>query len=111
MSLDNTYLYLVPLVYHLFGVAVLNGVVMVESINQRVAQAIAKIKRYLKALFHGSDPYSMTALTSMLGLIPMLLSTGIGAEIQKPCYWLLLAVCHATFLTLFVLVLYKSMSK
>ncbi|QMW16503.1 MULTISPECIES: efflux RND transporter permease subunit [Pseudoalteromonas] len=96
----------------LFGVAVLNGVVMVESINHRL-----KGKDEVDdAVFDGATsrlrPVLMTALTSMLGLIPMLLSTGMGAEIQKPLATVIVGgLVSATFLTLFVLpVLYKSMS-
>ena len=49
-------------------------------------------------------PVLMTAITSALGLIPMLLSTGVGAEIQKPLATVIVGgLLTATFLTLFVL--------
>ncbi len=88
----------------LFGVAVLNGVVMVESINQRVNDGLS-IK---DAVFDGATsrlrPVLMTAITSALGLIPMLLSNGVGAEIQKPLATVIVGgLITATFLTLFVL--------
>ncbi len=88
----------------LFGVAVLNGVVMVESINQRIAGGLP----VEKAVFDGATsrlrPVLMTAITSALGLIPMLLSTGVGAEIQKPLATVIVGgLLTATFLTLFVL--------
>ena len=88
----------------LFGVAVLNGVVMVESINQRVADGLS----VEDAVFNGATsrlrPVLMTAITSALGLIPMLLSTGVGAEIQKPLATVIVGgLLTATFLTLFVL--------
>ncbi|MEZ7186811.1 CusA/CzcA family heavy metal efflux RND transporter [Pseudoalteromonas sp. DY56-GL22] len=97
----------------LFGVAVLNGVVMVESINQRVSAGDSKDKAVFEGAVSRLRPVLMTALTSMLGLIPMLLSTGIGAEIQKPLATVIVGgLVSATFLTLFVLpVLYKSMSE
>jgi len=97
----------------LFGVAVLNGVVMVESINQRISAGDSKDKAVFEGAVSRLRPVLMTALTSMLGLIPMLLSTGIGAEIQKPLATVIVGgLVSATFLTLFVLpVLYKSMSK
>jgi len=97
----------------LFGVAVLNGVVMVESINQRVADGLA-VK---EAVFNGATsrlrPVLMTAITSALGLIPMLISTGVGAEIQKPLATVIVGgLLTATFLTLFVLpALYTFFSK
>jgi cobalt-zinc-cadmium resistance protein CzcA len=55
----------------------------------------------------------MAALTSALGLIPMLLSTGIGAEIQKPlASVIVVGLFSATFLKLFVLpVLYPWFSR
>ena len=88
----------------LFGVAVLNGVVMVESINQRITDGLP----VNDAVFDGATsrlrPVLMTAITSALGLIPMLLSTGVGAEIQKPLATVIVGgLFTATFLTLFVL--------
>ncbi|WP_273346735.1 efflux RND transporter permease subunit, partial [Alteromonas australica] len=97
----------------LFGVAVLNGVVMVESINQRVADGLS----VSDAVFDGATsrlrPVLMTAITSALGLIPMLLSNGVGAEIQKPLASVIVGgLVTATFLTLFVLpVLFAWFSK
>lgn len=97
----------------LFGVAVLNGVVMVESINHRVSNGLA----VNDAVFDGAvvrlRPVLMTATTSALGLVPMLLSTGVGAEILKPLATVIVGgLVTATFLTLFVLpVLYAWFSK
>jgi len=93
----------------LFGVAVLNGVVLVENINQRVDGGV----QVAEAVFDGAvsrlRPVLMTALTSALGLVPMLLSEGVGAEIQKPLATVIVGgLFTATFLTLFVLpVLYS----
>lgn len=105
----------------LFGVAVLNGVVMVESINleiKRKVQQLSKSKDFLNdAIFSGAisrlRPVLMTALTSLLGLLPMLMSTGVGAEIQKPLATVIVGgLVSATLLTLFVLpVLYALFSK
>ena len=97
----------------LFGVAVLNGVVMVESINQRIRAGDS----LEEATFEGASarlrPVLMTALTSVLGLIPMLLATGTGAEIQKPLASVIVGgIVSATLLTLFVLpALYPVFSK
>ncbi len=97
----------------LFGVAVLNGVVMVESINQTVTDT-SSVK---DAVFRGATsrlrPVLMTAITSALGLIPMLLSSGVGAEIQRPLATVIIGgLVTATFLTLFVLpALYAWFSK
>lgn len=88
----------------LFGVAVLNGVVMVESINQR-RLTHPDIRQ---AVFDGASsrlrPVLMTALTSALGLIPMLMSDGLGAEIQKPLAAVIVGgLISSTLLTLVVL--------
>ncbi|MBC3767271.1 efflux RND transporter permease subunit [Neptunicella marina] len=97
----------------LFGVAVLNGVVMVESINQRIQDGLETTD----AIFDGATsrlrPVLMTAITSALGLIPMLMSNGVGAEIQRPLASVIVGgLITATLLTLFVLpVLYRWFSK
>ena len=97
----------------LFGVAVLNGVVMVESINQRIQDGLETAD----AIFDGATsrlrPVLMTAITSALGLIPMLMSNGVGAEIQRPLASVIVGgLITATLLTLFVLpVLYRWFSK
>ena len=97
----------------LFGVAVLNGVVLVESINQRIADG----HQVTEAVFDGAwsrlRPVLMTAITSALGLIPMLFATGAGAEIQRPLATVIVGgLVSATLLTLVVLpVLYPWFSK
>jgi cobalt-zinc-cadmium resistance protein CzcA len=105
----------------LFGVAVLNGVVMVESINVQIKAQIESCKNKTlsisDAVFIGATarlrPVLMTALTSLLGLLPMLMSTGVGAEIQKPLATVIVGgLASATLLTLVVLpVLYPWFSK
>ncbi|GGI91427.1 efflux RND transporter permease subunit [Shewanella gelidii] len=97
----------------LFGVAVLNGVVMVESINQRIKDG----QETAEAIFDGATsrlrPVLMTAITSALGLIPMLISNGVGAEIQRPLASVIVGgLITATLLTLFIVPsLYKFFSK
>ena len=89
----------------LFGVAVLNGVVMVESINRRIEGGDEAME---KAVYEGAlsrlRPVLMTALIAALGLTPLLLSSGIGSEIQRPLATVIVGgLASATFLTLFVL--------
>jgi cobalt-zinc-cadmium resistance protein CzcA len=97
----------------LFGIAVLNGVVMVSAINQKREGGL-EVK---KAVFDGAlsrlRPVLMTAATSALGLIPMLLATGIGSEVQKPLAIVVIGgLVSSTLLTLFVLpALYEVFSK
>jgi len=98
----------------LFGVAVLNGVVMVEAINLRLEMGRESVE---KAVFEGAvsrlRPVLMTAIVAALGLIPMILSDGVGSEIQRPLATVIVGgLVTATFLTLFVLpVLYAFFSK
>jgi len=98
----------------LFGVAVLNGVVMVEAINLRIQTGSESIAQ---AVYEGAisrlRPVLMTAITSALGLIPIIMSSGVGSEIQRPLATVIVGgLITATFLTLFVLpVLYAWFSK
>ncbi len=68
----------------LFGVAVLNGVVMVTYFNQLRAAG----RTVLQAVQEGAErrlrPVLLTALIASLGLVPMLLATGPGSELQRP---------------------------
>ncbi|MGI5308495.1 efflux RND transporter permease subunit [Rheinheimera sp. WS51] len=97
----------------LFGVAVLNGVVMVESINQRIKDGLEASKAVFEGATSRLRPVLMTAITSALGLIPMLMSNGVGAEIQRPLASVIVGgLVTATLLTLFVLpVLYRWFSE
>lgn len=88
----------------LFGVAVLNGVVMVTSINQR----ITSLEHIDQGIEDGANsrlrPVLMTALIAALGLIPLLLSSGVGSEIQRPLATVVVGgLVSSTLLTLLVL--------
>ena len=92
----------------LLGIAVLNGVVMVNAINQRREGSNDVNANVQTAVIEGAlsrlRPVLMTALTSALGLIPMLLATGIGSEVQKPLATVVVGgLVSSTVLTLFVL--------
>jgi len=88
----------------LFGVAVLNGVVLVDAINRHRHDS----KNTDEAICLGAEsrlrPVLMTAMIAGLGLIPLLLATGIGSEIQKPLATVVVGgLLSSTLLTLFVL--------
>ena len=88
----------------LFGLAVLNGVVMVESINQRLNDSSAMIDNVIAGAASRLRPVLMTAATSALGLLPMLITSGIGAEIQKPLASVIVGgLITSTLLTLVIL--------
>ncbi len=88
----------------LSGVAVLNGLVMVTFINERIELG----DKLEDAIIGGSlvrlRPVLMTALVAALGFVPMAISTGAGAEVQKPLATVVIGgVVSATLLTLVVL--------
>ena len=88
----------------LFGLAVLNGVVMVESINLNLRNGVPLSKAIYTGAVSRLRPVLMTAITSALGLIPIVMSSGVGAEIQRPLASVILGgLVSATLLTLFVL--------
>ena len=88
----------------LFGVAVLNGVVLVSYINHMRQQGMSPHE----AAAHGAEirlrPVLMTALVASLGFIPMALSHGAGAEVQRPLATVVIGgLITSTLLTLLVL--------
>lgn len=96
-----------------FGVAVLNGVVMVNSINQRVTSDREVDEGVLQGDCSRLRPVLMTAAITALGLTPILLSTGVGAEIQRPLATVVVGgLVSSTLLVLFLLpVLYAPFSR
>jgi cobalt-zinc-cadmium resistance protein CzcA len=89
----------------LFGVAVLNGIVLISTFNQLEKDGIKDIiQRVLEGTKIRLRPVLMTATVASLGFIPMALSTGAGAEVQKPLATVVIGgLITATFLTLVVL--------
>ena len=89
----------------LFGVAVLNGIVLISTFNQLKKDGMTDvIQRVLEGTKIRLRPVLMTASVAALGFIPMALSTGAGAEVQKPLATVVIGgLITATFLTLIVL--------
>lgn len=98
----------------LFGVAVLNGIVLISEFNRLYKSGIRNIVRIV---IDGGEsrlrPVLMTAFVASLGFIPMALSNGAGAEVQRPLATVVIGgLLVATFLTLFVLpLLYVTIEK
>lgn len=89
----------------LFGVAVLNGIVLIGTFNQLEKEGETNI---LTRVFEGTKtrlrPVLMTAAVASFGFLPMAISTSSGAEVQKPLATVVIGgLISATFLTLFVL--------
>ncbi|MDZ3831613.1 MAG: CusA/CzcA family heavy metal efflux RND transporter [Sphingopyxis sp.] len=88
----------------LSGIAVLNGLVMVTSIQQMIAEGAAHAEAARVGALARLRPVVMTALVASLGFVPMALATGAGAEVQKPLATVVIGgLVSATLLTLFVL--------
>ena len=68
----------------LSGVAVLNGVVMVSFIRERLKRGEALDEAITQGALIRLRPVLMTALVASLGFVPMALNVGIGAEVQRP---------------------------
>lgn len=98
----------------LFGVAVLNGIVLIAEFNRQKESGLKDLHRIV---LMGSKvrlrPVLMTAMVASLGFLPMALSDGAGAEVQRPLATVVIGgLIVATFLTLFVLpVLYVIFEK
>ncbi len=89
----------------LFGVAVLNGIVLIAEFNRLEKEGLSDItERVLKGLHTRLRPVIMTAAVASLGFLPMALSNSAGAEVQKPLATVVIGgLISATFLTLIIL--------
>lgn len=98
----------------LFGVAVLNGIVLIGYFNQLEEEGVTDVDERIKT---GARvrlrPVIMTASVASFGFLPMALSTGAGAEVQKPLATVVVGgLITATLLTLILLpILYKVFTK
>jgi cobalt-zinc-cadmium resistance protein CzcA len=88
----------------LFGVAVLNGLVLVAFARQRQERGEPAAEAIRRAAELRLRPVLMTALVASLGFLPMALSTAPGSEVQRPLATVVIGgLVTATLLTLFVL--------
>jgi heavy metal efflux system protein len=88
----------------LFGVAVLNGVVMVSYFNELRREGMNVELAVVKGAVLRLRPVLITASVAALGLIPLLFATGPGSEIQKPLAAVVIGgLISSTLLTLFIL--------
>ncbi len=88
----------------LSGIAVLNGVVLVNYFNQLKLEGYSGKELVVKGTLIRLRPVLMTALVAIFGFVPMMLSTGIGAEVQKPLASVVIGgIVSSTILTLIVL--------
>lgn len=88
----------------IFGIAVLNGLVIVSYINQLREEGMSTEKSVVQASLLRLRPVLMTALTTGLGLLPLLLANDIGSNVQRPLAAVVVGgLFTSTLLTLVVL--------
>lgn len=94
---------------NLFGVAVLNGIVLVSYMNALRREGMDVNQAVVEGCLLRLRPVLMTALVALLGLVPMALAHGIGSEVQRPLAVVVIGgLTSSTLLTLVVLpVLYE----
>ena len=87
-----------------FGVAMLNGIVLVSFLNQQREKGLAVRDAVIRGTALRLRPVLMTASVAILGLVPMLLSSGVGAETQRPLATVVVGgLITSTLLTLVLL--------
>ena len=87
----------------LVGIVVNNGIVLVDYINQRKADGIPSYEAIITSVRDRVRPILMTALTTILGLVPLALGIGEGTEINQPMAITVIGgLISSTFLTLYV---------
>ena len=94
-----------------FGVAMLNGIVLVAFINELRGKGMSVVEAVKRGTELRLRPVLMTASVAILGLVPMLLSSGVGAETQRPLATVVVGgLITSTLLTLILLpVIYEWM--
>lgn len=97
----------------LSGIAVLNGLVLVSTIKRYRSEGMSIDEAVRESAITRLRPVFMTALVAALGFIPMAISTGVGAEVQRPLATVVVGgILTSTVLTLIVLpVLYATFGK
>jgi len=97
----------------LAGVVVNNGIVMVDFVNQLKATGMKTPEAVRKASLARLRPILMTALTTILGLVPLAIGRGAGSELERPLALTVIGgLTTATFLTLFVIpIIYELMDE
>ncbi len=68
----------------LFGVAVMNGILIMTYYNEVRASGVAAVDAMFRAASQRMRPMLMTALSACIGLLPAAVSTGIGSQVQRP---------------------------
>lgn len=96
----------------LLGIAILNGVVLVNYFNALMAQGMTLHESVIQGGLRRIRPVMMTAIIAALGLVPFLFATGPGSELQKPLAIVVVnGLISSTFLTLILLPMLYTLAK
>jgi cobalt-zinc-cadmium resistance protein CzcA len=88
----------------LSGVAILNGLVLVSFIKQRIEQGLPLLDAVRQGCLERLRPVLMTALVAAMGFVPMAVNVGVGGEVQRPLATVVIGgIVTNTLLTLLVL--------
>ncbi len=86
------------------GIAVLNGQILIEATREQLARGLGRRMASVEAAKQRFRPVLATAITDAVGFLPMAISTGVGAEVQRPLATVVIGgVVTSTALTLIVL--------
>ena len=95
-----------------FGIAVQNGLVLISTFQRLEGDGLSRMEAALRGAEIRLRPVLMTALTTIFGLIPLMLATGIGSEIQRPlAVVVVFGLFSSTLLTLGILPVLYSLIK
>ena len=87
----------------LFGVAVMNGVIMVANLNRVREQGVPLVEAVLAGASERLRPVLMTATVATVGMLPAALATGVGSDVQRSLATVVAGgLVPATLLTLFI---------
>ena len=87
----------------MFGLSVQNGVIMISHFNSLRKEGMELRDTVLNGARHRFRPVLMTAVTTILGLLPASLATGIGSDVQRPLATVIVyGLLFSTIVTLFV---------
>ena len=88
----------------LFGVAVMNGVVLISSAEELRAEGLSSVESISKASKLRLRPVLMSSMTDIIGFLPMAMAVSAGAEVQRPLATVVIGgLCFSVLLTLLVL--------
>ena len=95
-----------------FGIAVQNGLVLISTFQRLEGEGLSRMEAALRGAEIRLRPVLMTALTTIFGLIPLMVATGIGSEIQRPlAVVVVFGLFSSTLLTLGILPVLYSLIK